>query len=208
MDAISAYSFGTLGWHALQAVPLIVFPQVIGGLLSMDAESGAVPAQGPDGTEAYFARALGLALLALGLVTVVLTGALGSAAADAPPPPPAASGPDAVAGSPSSPRDDATPYASLVVLLTTLHHAAVAWQTWARYGRTGEAGFALGFAGSVALAVLGAWCTMFAGAPARRSRRTGADKRTSGWPFRNDAAALRKKGSRKGSVGGGGGKRE
>jgi hypothetical protein len=51
----------------------------------------------------------------------------------------------------------------------------------------------LGFAGSAALAAFGTWCLLFGGEKARISRRTGADKRTSGWPFPNAEADKRKK---------------
>lgn len=47
-------------------------------------------------------------------------------------------------------------------------------------------------AGSSALAAFGLWCVMFAGDEGRRSKRTGVDKRTSGFPFRNAEADKRK----------------
>jgi len=46
--------------------------------------------------------------------------------------------------------------------------------------------------GSSALAAFGLWCLMFAGDKGQRSKRTGADKRTSGFPFRNAEADKRK----------------
>jgi hypothetical protein len=72
MDAVSAYSFSSLAWHALQGVPLAFWPQAINGLLTID-KGNMAPSSG---VENYFARSLGFALLALGTVTVVLTGAL------------------------------------------------------------------------------------------------------------------------------------
>ena len=84
-----------------------------------------------------------------------------------------------------------------MLLVTTLHHAAAAFHCWARYGGTGQAGFALGFAGSALLASAGLWCLLFAGAAPRLSRRSGADKRTSGFPFRNAEADRRRGPGRK-----------
>lgn len=72
MDAVSAYSFSSMFWHSVQAIPLIVWPQAINGLLTID-RGIMEPASG---VENYFARSLGFALLALGAVTVVLSGAL------------------------------------------------------------------------------------------------------------------------------------
>lgn len=73
MDAVSSYSYASLAWHTLQGVPLVIWPQAINGLLTMDNKTGMMPSSGVDN---YFARSLGIALLALGSVTVVLTGAL------------------------------------------------------------------------------------------------------------------------------------
>jgi hypothetical protein len=72
MQAVASYSFATCGWHLLQALPLIVWPQAINGLLTMDSE---VP-HSSTAVEVYFARSLGFALAGLGLVTVVLSGSL------------------------------------------------------------------------------------------------------------------------------------
>jgi hypothetical protein len=54
-------------------------------------------------------------------------------------------------------------------------------------------GFMLGFLGSAGLASFGLWCLMFGGEKARISKRTGADKRTSGWPFGNAEAEKKKR---------------
>ncbi|GAW12252.1 hypothetical protein ANO14919_016140 [Xylariales sp. No.14919] len=171
MDAISTYSFASCGWNTLQAVPLIIGPQSVLTFLT--------PAEYPQTTNLavsdagqYLARSLGLALLALGFVTVVLSG-----------------------GVPVGPLvdDDApSPYAAPVLLLTTLYHGASAFYGWARYTSTGRMGYLLGFVGSAVLASFGTWCLLFGGEKARISRRTGADKRTSGFPFRNAEANRRK----------------
>jgi hypothetical protein len=71
---VSTYSFASCGWQFVQALPLIVWPQAINGLLTIDSET--VAAHPATSVENYFARSLGFALVALGLVTVVLTGSL------------------------------------------------------------------------------------------------------------------------------------
>jgi len=57
--------------------------------------------------------------------------------------------------------------------------------------QTGIASFGLGTAGSGVLAAVGLWCLLFASADGRISRKTGADKRTSGFPFKNKEADKR-----------------
>lgn len=46
---------------------------------------------------------------------------------------------------------------------------------------------------SVLLASTALWCVMFASTGGRISRKTGADKRTSGFPFKNSESASYKK---------------
>lgn len=172
MDAVSAYSFASCAWNALQAAPLLLGPQAIITLLTA-AEYPQAAAAASD-VDHYLARSLGLALLVLGLVTVVLTGSV-----------PVGSSLDSTGDAPS-------PHAAPVLLLTTLHHGATAFHGWARHTKTGQTGYFLGFAGSAVLAAFGTWCLLFGGEKARISRRTGADKRTSGFPFRNAEADRRK----------------
>ncbi|KAI4596191.1 hypothetical protein KJ359_005698 [Pestalotiopsis sp. 9143b] len=170
MDAVSAYSFSSMFWLSVQAVPLIVWPQAINGLLTID-RGIMEPASG---VENYFARSLGFALLALGAVTVVLSGAL------------------PLNSMVESPAEGISPYAAATLLVTTLHHGSAAFYCWSKHTETGQTGFLLGFVGSAALAAFGTWCLLFGGEKARISRRTGADKRTSGWPFPNAEADKRK----------------
>jgi hypothetical protein len=78
------------------------------------------------------------------------------------------------------------------MLLTTLYHGACAFHTWAQYDATGKTAYFMGFAGNAVLAAFGVWSLLFAGEKRRVSRRTGADKRTSGFPFGNAEADKRK----------------
>lgn len=88
--------------------------------------------------------------------------------------------------------DAAAPYASAALLLTLLYQSAAASYCYARFHVTGQTGYLLGCVGSSVFAAFGLWCLMFGGEKARISKRTGADKRTSGWPFGNQEAAKRK----------------
>ncbi|KAI1166487.1 hypothetical protein F5B18DRAFT_50118 [Nemania serpens] len=173
MDSTSAYSFASCAWNALQATPLIIAPQAIISLLTI-GDYPQAPGTASSGVEPYLARSLGLALLVLGLVTVVLTGSV------------------PVGPSLDTAGDAPSPYAAPVLILTTLHHGVGAFYIWTRYTATGETGYLLGFVGSAALAAFGTWCLLFGGEKARISRRTGADKRTSGFPFPNAEADRRK----------------
>ncbi|KAK4040046.1 hypothetical protein C8A01DRAFT_35918 [Parachaetomium inaequale] len=180
MDSVSTYSVASLAWLATQAVPLIIWPSLISTLLQVDGP----PPQGPQygaanaSLEQYFARSLGLAQLALGALLLVLSGALPlNSAADAP--------------DTSAP----TPSASAAVLVSALYHAATASYAYARYHTTGgQMAYLLGCLGGSVLAVFGLWVLMFAGDGKRRvSRRTGADKSTSGWPFKNVEAEKKRR---------------
>ncbi|KAI0526046.1 hypothetical protein F5B22DRAFT_265936 [Xylaria bambusicola] len=176
MDAISYYSFASCGWNAIQAISLLIGPQAIITLLTREEnlQAAATSTSAVGEASQYLARSLGLALLALGFVTVALSGSV-----------PVGSALDNTAESPS-------PYAAPVVLLTTLYHGSTAFHSWARYAATGRNGYFLGFVGSAVLAAFGIWCLLFGGEKGRISRRTGADKRTSGFPFRNAEADRRK----------------
>ncbi|KAH6853883.1 hypothetical protein B0I37DRAFT_349281 [Chaetomium sp. MPI-CAGE-AT-0009] len=181
MDSVSTYSFASLAWLGIQAVPLIIWPSLISTLLQVDGPpQGAQYGAAYSSLEQYFARSLGLAQLALGSLLLVLSGAL-----------PLDSTPSQATPDPSAP----TGAASAAVLVTALYHAATASYAYARYhSRGGQTAYLLGCAGSSALAVFGLWVLMFAGDAKRRvSRRTGADKSTSGWPFRNAEADKKKK---------------
>lgn len=73
-------------------------------------------------------------------------------------------------------------------MLSSLYHSAAAFHSYTRYYAHGETGYMLGCLGSSLLAAFGVWCLMFGGHRGRLSSRTGADKRTSGFPFKNAEA--------------------
>lgn len=64
---------------------------------------------------------------------------------------------------------------------------------YARYSTSGQTAFILGAVGSGGLAAVGLWCILFASSSGRISRKTGADKRTSSFPFKNQESASSKK---------------
>ncbi|KAG8165294.1 hypothetical protein KVR01_005569 [Diaporthe batatas] len=166
MDVVSTYSFATLAWLTVQAVPLIVWPTFIASLLTPNYEHA-------NPVEQYFARSLGFSQLTLGLVVVCLTGAvpLGSLA--------------------DTPADAVSPFADAVILLSSLYHSSAAIFSYTRFNATNTGGFLFGAIGSGLMAAFGLWCLMF-GSGSHISKRTGADKRTSGFPFKNSEASKRK----------------
>lgn len=56
--------------------------------------------------------------------------------------------------------------------------------------------FGLGTVGYGFFSAVALWCILFASSDGRISRKTGADKRTSGFPFKNAEADKRKGGKR------------
>jgi hypothetical protein len=113
----------------------------------------------------YLARSVAITQLALAASTLLLSGTLPLSALS------------------SIDSDVATAYASPITLVTTLFHFTAAFQCYGAYTESGQTAFALGLVGSGFCAALGTWCLLFGGAPGRKSKRTGKDKRTSGWPF-------------------------
>ncbi len=88
--------------------------------------------------------------------------------------------------------DPKAPYAVPVVRLTTIFHSLAAIYCYTTYLYAGQSGFMLGVVGYGSLAAMGLWCVMFATSQGKISRRTGADKRTSGFPFKNERAYNKK----------------
>ncbi|GAB1310520.1 hypothetical protein MFIFM68171_00730 [Madurella fahalii] len=170
-QSVSTYSFASLAWLAAQALPLIIWPSLVSTLLRVDSpESQYGAAAAP--LEQYFARSLGFSQLTLGLLLLILSGALPL---------------NSMVEEPTD--NNPSPYANAAVLISAFYHTACASYAYARYHRNGQMAYMFGCLGASVLAVFGLWVLMFAGDKGRRvSRRTGADKDTSGWPFRNVAA--------------------
>jgi hypothetical protein len=89
--------------------------------------------------------------------------------------------------------DPKAPYAVPTLTISTVYHAACAFYCYTRFSTSGQTTFVLGTTGSAALAAIGLWCILFATSSGRISRKTGADKRTSAFPFENKEAASAKK---------------
>ncbi|KAK4231703.1 hypothetical protein QBC38DRAFT_465343 [Podospora fimiseda] len=170
MEAVSAYSLTTLAWLSAQAIPLIIWPSFISTLISTDS-SHYHPARLHD-IEKYFARSLGLSQLTLGLILLILSGALPL--------------------SDSSTTEEISPYATATILITTIYHSSAAFYSYARYTQSDHLAYQLGCFGSSTLAAFGLYVLLFAGDTKRVSKRTGADKNTSGWPFKNSEAEKKK----------------
>lgn len=132
--------------------------------------------------ELYFSRFSALTLVCLAVMLLLLTGSIPLSAAAVP-----------VSMEDSDPK---APYAVPVIRVTMIFQGVAAIYCYVRYVNSGQLGFTLGIAGYLLMSLVGLWCIMFATSEGRISRRTGADKRTSGFPFRN-AEADKKKGGRK-----------
>ncbi|KAF4540565.1 hypothetical protein DIS24_g3596 [Lasiodiplodia hormozganensis] len=175
MDVFYAYTFGTAAWLALQATPMIASPTMIAALLSPQVREATT-------LEIYFSRSLGFSLITLGILTVLLTGSVPLSSRLSSP----------AGGATTDPNDPKAPYALPTLTVTTLYHAAAAFYMYGMWTETNVTSFSLGVAGSTSLAAVGLWCILFASSDGRISRKTGADKRTSGWPFKNAEADRRK----------------
>ncbi|KAF2639809.1 hypothetical protein P280DRAFT_470422 [Massarina eburnea CBS 473.64] len=172
MDVYYFYSYGTAAWTALQAAPLIASPTMIVALLSPEVRDAST-------LEVYFSRSVGFALLTIGALQVLLTGSVPLSSR-------------LTEGATTSATDPKAPYAVPTLTITALFHATAAFYAYAMWTETGVTGFSLGVIGSAFLCAVGLWCILFASTDGRISRKTGADKRTSGFPFKNSEASKRK----------------
>lgn len=169
-----AYSFSTAGYLAVQALPLLMSPRSIVNLLA------AEPRATTD-LEFYLSRSLGFAVLALAFLNLILSGALPIDTS-------------AFATDQDDGTINANPYAYPTLVITTFYHALQAFYLYTQTTRDGFAfGFGAGLTVSAALFFTGVWVALFGSERSRISKRTGADKRTSNWPFNNRESAREKK---------------
>ncbi|CAG7996732.1 unnamed protein product [Penicillium salamii] len=169
MDVFHAYTYSTAGWLLMQSLTLIAGPSMIVTML-LDETRPASP------MELYFARCLGFSLLTIAVLTVMLTGSIPLTA-------------DIKESVSTDENDPKAPYAVPTLMVTSIFHSACAFYAYTWYVTGGQGLFAIGVAGYSGLAAIGLWCMLFASSNGRISRRTGADKRTTGYPFKNSEAA-------------------
>ena len=88
------------------------------------------------------------------------------------------------------------PYAYPTLLVTTVYHALTAFYLYTQVAGPGSRwsfGFGAGLVLAAGLFGVGVWTCVFGGEKGRTSRKTGADKRTSGFPFESAESARSKK---------------
>lgn len=129
--------------------------------------------------EIYFSRSCGFALTTIALMTIVLTGSIPLTSTVAEP------------ISTDDENDPKAPYAVPTLLLTTLFHATCAFYAYSWYVYRGNTVLVVGTVGSTVVASIGLWCLLFGSSGGRINRRTGFDKRTAGFPFKNSKAYKR-----------------
>lgn len=142
----------------------------------------------PSELETYLCRSLALALLAYAALVLLLTGTF-------PLPGAAAAAGDARTSSSSNDDEDGSNdrYAYPTLLVTTVYHALTAFYLYMQVTKRGGFGFGAGLTASTGLFCFGVWMAVFGWGQSRVSGTTGADKRTSGWPFGNAESARSKK---------------
>ncbi|KFX99120.1 hypothetical protein V490_01939 [Pseudogymnoascus sp. VKM F-3557] len=171
--SFNLFCYATAGWLLIQATPLIISPRIIVALLSNDIHH-------PNSLETYFARFLGLTLIPFAILFLFLSGAFPLDGSNA---------------SSELEGDQTTPFTTPTLLLAGLYHTSISFYTYARYSQRSSSQFSYLLAATISgvLAALGLWSAMF-GNGGHISKRTGADKRTSGWPFKNTVEKKRRKG--------------
>ncbi|KAF8458998.1 hypothetical protein BGX38DRAFT_1248174 [Terfezia claveryi] len=179
MDVYYSYSYLSSGWMFLQAIPLLTTPTTIITLLSPTVRE----------TTRNLSSLPPTSLLLLSLLTLLLTGSLPLTTSLAH----TSLAPDSLAsGVSTDPTDPTAPYAVPTLTLTLVYHGTVAFYCWTQYTKGLGMPYFLAACVSGLLAAVGGWCLLFATGEGRISRKTGADKRTSGFPFKNKEADKRK----------------
>ncbi|EXJ58833.1 hypothetical protein A1O7_06263 [Cladophialophora yegresii CBS 114405] len=173
MDVFYTYTYGTAIWLGLQAVPLVVFPKLV--IMTL-AEEGHQTSD----VEIYLSRSLGCALMTVGTIIMFFTGTIPLTAGISEP---------VSLGD----NDLKAPYARPILLVTTFFHSLSFIYCYTSYVNYQQTGFVLGALGYGIMASVGLWTVIFGDTTARLSKRTGADKRTSAWPFKNTQAYDKRK---------------
>ncbi|RAH47458.1 uncharacterized protein BO66DRAFT_434095 [Aspergillus aculeatinus CBS 121060] len=171
MDVFYAYTYSTAGWLGLQSLALIAVPEMMTTMLLTETRD-------PSSLETYFSRCLGFSLLLIAVLTVMLTGSVPLTTSIAQP----------VTTDDSDPK---APYAVPTMMVTTVFHGASAGYAYIWWVATGQIAYGVGMIGYAAIAFVGVWCALFASSGGKINRKTGVDKRSSGFPFANQEADKR-----------------
>ena len=170
-----AYTYGTAGWLSLQAMPLIIMPKFLVALLTTEVHRAT-------DMEVYFGRSLGFSLVVLALIVLFFTGTIPLSSSIAEP----------VSLEDNDPK---APYAVPIVRVLTLWQSVclIYCYVWYTSSTQGAGAYLIGALGYGILAAMGLWIVLFGTTAGRLSKRTGADKRTAGFPFKNEKAYDKKK---------------
>nr|POE50128.1 hypothetical protein CFP56_71591 [Quercus suber] len=174
--AFTLYTYGTSGYLALQSLPLLFTPGLIVSLLASE------PRRMTD-LETYFSRSLGSAFLLIAALNLLLTGSI----------PLSSSAAAGVVNAIDSNGLSKDPYAYPTLIVTTVYHALIAFYIYANLQWTAPGGWSFALGAGLVLSTLlfcmGMWTVMFGTEAGRVSKKTGADKRTSNFPFENKESA-------------------
>lgn len=162
------YATATSGYLALQSSILVLAPRLIVTLIASE------PRRITD-LETYLCRSLGFALLTLAGVILPLTGTVPLAT------------PGAELDAEGNPKAD--PYGYPTLITTTIYHLFSAFYLYTQLTYSWTLAFTLGITASGILFFFGVWVALFGGEKSRTSKKTGADKRTSNFPFDNKESA-------------------
>lgn len=132
--------------------------------------------------EAYLSRSLALLLLAFAALSLLLTGAI-----------PLSNSISENITATDSDGMSKDPYAYPTLVVTTIYHALTAFYLYTQIAYRGSFGFGAGLLASTVLFCMGMWVMLFGSEKGKISKKTGADKRTSNFPFQNTESAKEKK---------------
>jgi hypothetical protein len=196
------YALTTSAWGTLQSLPLLFAPKLVVSLCSSNARRIT-------DLESYLCRTLGLTLLALAASNLIFTGVIpigpqaphshssssttSSSSRSSSAKERSSSGEDS--GSP--PRRTGTAATNdlgkATATVAVAFQAVTAFYLYTQLMGGWSFAFTAGLVGNAALFCFGTWTLLFGGEVGRVSKTTGADKRTSGFPFGNSEAAREKK---------------
>lgn len=177
-QAFRIYTLGTSAYLTLQSLPLLLTPKLIVSLLASEARAIT-------DLETYLCRSLALLLVTFAASVVLLSGHVPLSTQ--------LSAPIAKAQEDNGEGSIRDPYAYPILIITATYHAFSAFYLYTQITWGFSFGFGSGLVISALLACLGGWVCLFGSSKGRISKTTGADKRTSGFPFTNSESASVKK---------------